>query len=355
MNVLIVRLGSLGDIIHALPVAAALAERFPAARIDWLVDARYRIILDYVPVVSRRLVVNTSRAWACRPSETARETRIFAGRRALGAAVAELRRGRYDVAYDLQGLLKSALLARLSGARRVVGFPAHHLRERAARVFYTETVDPAGARHVVDKNLAALAAVGISGAPRRFPLDVPPSPIDEDVRRRLGLPGSGRFALINPGAAWPNKQWPADRFGAVAAAVWARHGVRSAVLWGPGEESLARAVEVSSGGAAAAAPPTSVADLVRLSRAACLMVAGDTGPMHIAAAAGAPIVALFGPTDPERNGPWDPADITLSRYEACVCHYQRRCRREIPCLADISVEDLVAAIDRRLAPSVPRG
>jgi heptosyltransferase-1 len=355
VNILIVRLGSLGDIIHALPVAAALADRFPGARIDWLVDARYRVILDYVPIVSRRLVVNTSRARAVGDMETTKETRIFAGRRALAAAVAELRRGRYDLAFDLQGLLKSAVLARLSGARRVIGFAAGHLRERAARIFYTETVDPAGTRHVVDKNLAVLSAVGVSGAPRRFPLDVPPSQIAGEVRQRLRLPEDGRFALVNPGAAWPNKQWPPDRFGAVATEVWSRHGLRSAVLWGPGEEALAGAVEASSDGAAAAAPPTTIADIVRLSRAACLMVAGDTGPMHIAAAAGAPIVALFGPTNPERNGPWDPADITLSQYEACVCHYQRRCRRDTPCLADISVEDLVAAIDRRLAPSDLRG
>ena len=349
MNVLIVRLGSLGDIIHALPVAAALRDRFPQARIDWLVDARYGRILDYVPAVNRRLVVNTARSGSGQHAGAGPNTRAFAGRRGLAAAVAELRRGRYDLALDLQGLLKSAVLARLSGARRVVGFSSAHLRERLARLFYTEIVDPAGARHVVDKNLAALAAVGINGAPRRFPLDVPSSPIVGTVRARLGLSDQGRFALINPGAAWPNKQWPPDRFGAVAAALRSRHGVRSAVLWGPGEEALARDVEARSDGAAVNAPPTTIADLVLLGRAACLMIAGDTGPLHIAAAAGAPIVGLFGPTDPARNGPWDPADVTLSRYDACVCHYQRRCRRQTACLDDVSVEDVVAAIDHRLA------
>lgn len=349
MNILIVRLGSLGDIVHALPAAAALAERFPGAQIDWLVDARYRDILDCVPAVSRRLVVSTSRSAVARRAGGGLEARVFSGRRALPAAVAELRRSRYDVAFDLQGLLKSAVLARLSGARRVIGFAPAHLREASARWFYTETIDPAGAQHVVDKNLAALTAVGITQAPRRFPIDVPPSPAVGDVARRLGLAAGGRFALINPGAAWPNKRWPPDRFGAAAAAMHARHGLRSAVLWGPGEESLAHDVAGRSSGAAAAAPPTSVADLVELARAACLMIAGDTGPLHIAAAAGTPIIGLFGPTDPRRNGPWDPADIALSQFDACVCHYQRRCRRTTSCLADIHVEDLVAAIDRRLA------
>jgi lipopolysaccharide heptosyltransferase I len=351
VKILLVRLGSLGDIIHALPVAAALRERFPDARIDWLVDARYRVILDYVPVVSRRLVVNARRT-EHRPEGPGPDACTFAGAAGWAAAVAELRRSRYDVALDLQGLLKSAVLARLSGAARVVGFAAPHLRERGARIFYTETVDPAGARHVVDKNLAALGAFGIADAPRRFPLDVPPSPIVADLRQSLGLPVDGRFAVINPGAGWPNKRWPADRFGATAAAMNVRHGVRSVVLWGPGEERLAGDVAASSGGAAVVAPPTTIADLVRLARAARLVISGDTGPLHLAAAVGAPIVALFGPTDPGRNGPWDPADITLSRYDACVCHYQRRCRRQTDCLADISVEDVVAAIDRRLAASL---
>jgi ADP-heptose:LPS heptosyltransferase len=205
----------------------------------------------------------------------------------------------------------------------------------------------------VDKNLAALAAVDITAAPKRFPIDVPPSSIVGDVRRRLAVPADSGFALINPAAAWPNKQWPPDRFGAAAAEMHARHGLRSAVLWGPGEEPLARDVADRSGGAAVSAPLTTIADLVHLSRAARLMIAGDTGPLHIAAAVGTPTISLFGPTDPQRNGPWDPADIALSRYDACVCHYQRRCRRTTACLADISVEDLVAAIDRRLA--VPFG
>jgi heptosyltransferase-1 len=349
VNILIVRLGSLGDIVHALPTAAALADRFLSARIDWLVDARYKVILDYVPIVARRLVVSTSRHAASLGGQAGPQARVFPGRRALPAAVAELRRGGYDVALDLQGLLKSAVLARLSGARRVIGFAPAHLRERAARWFYTETVDPGGARHVVDKNLAALAAVGITGAPRRFPIEVPPSPIVGDVRRRLALPADDSFALINPAAAWPNKQWPPERFGAVAAEVHARHNLRSAILWGPGEEPLARTVAERSGGSAVTAPATTIADLVHLARAARLMIAGDTGPLHIAAAVGTPIVGLFGPTDPQRNGPWDSADITLSRYDACVCHYERCCRRATACLADISIEDLVAAIDRRLA------
>jgi len=128
-----------------------------------------------------------------------------------------------------------------------------------------------------------------------------------------------------------------------------RFGLPPSVLWGPGEEPLARAVVDSSGGAAPVAPQTTVADLVELSRAASLMVSGDTGPLHIAAAAGTPIVSLFGPTDPQRNGPWAAEDEAISRWAECECRYQRRCRRATWCLADIAIGEVTAAIERRLA------
>ena len=155
--------------------------------------------------------------------------------------------------------------------------------------------------------------------------------------------------MINPGAAWPNKRWPAERFGEVAAFLREVRGLAPVVLWGPGEESIARAVVDGSAGAARLAPATSLGDLLALSRAASLMLSGDTGPLHIAGAAGTPIVALFGPTNPARNGPWSPDDVTISRYGECGCHYQRRCRRYNWCLAEVSVAEVTAAIQQRLA------
>jgi ADP-heptose:LPS heptosyltransferase len=134
----------------------------------------------------------------------------------------------------------------------------------------------------------------------------------------------------------------------VAAALRERYAIRSAVLWGPGEESLASAVVAASAGAAVAALPTTIPDLFALSQRAALLVSGDTGPLHIAAAVGTPIVALFGPTRSDRNGPWSSADVIISRNETCVCHYERRCRRAQPCIDDITVAEVVSAIDRRL-------
>ena len=331
MNFLIVRLGALGDIIHAVPAAAALRAAFPASRIDWLVDGRHRPMIDLVTVVDHAVVLERSSlpGWM-----------DVAGR---------MRQVRYDVAIDLQGLLKSALLARASGAARVLGFSIWHLREKTARPFYSETsrdeVPSGEPDHVIHKNLRLLGALGVTETRIRFPLANVESRALNDVRTTLG--GDRPFALINPGAAWPNKRWPPERFGELAAFLRDVRGLPSFVLWGPGEEGLAGAVVEASGGAARVAPPTGLSDLLALSRAASLMISGDTGPLHIAAAAGTPTVSLFGPTDPHRNGPWSSDDVAISRFGACGCHYERRCRKPSWCLESIEVAEVTAAIQRR--------
>jgi ADP-heptose:LPS heptosyltransferase len=161
--------------------------------------------------------------------------------------------------------------------------------------------------------------------------------------------GPEGYAAINPGAAWPNKRWPPERFGALAAEMRARIGIRSLVLWGPGEEDVASLVVGASRGAAELAPRTSLVDLFAIARGARLMVSGDTGPLHIAAAVGTPVVALFGPTFAERNGPWSHDDIVISRAVRCFCHYERKCRLLQPCIDDIAVDEVVAAAEYRVA------
>jgi heptosyltransferase-1 len=200
---------------------------------------------------------------------------------------------------------------------------------------------------VIDKNLQLLSSVDVTPGPVTFPLAQVVSPAADAVRREMeGAP----FALVNPGAAWPNKRWPAARFGQVAAFLYEVRQLRPYVLWGPSERALAEQVVEASGGAARVAPATTTGDLLELSRAASLMVSGDTGPLHIAGAAGAPLVAIFGPTDPLRNGPWHEADRVVSRYGACQCHYQRRCSQRRWCLEDVTVAEVTAAVQQRLGP-----
>jgi ADP-heptose:LPS heptosyltransferase len=179
-----------------------------------------------------------------------------------------------------------------------------------------------------------------------FPIDIPHSEAADAVRSRVG---GEPYALINPGAAWPNKRWPSDRFGALAAAMRDRLGLRSFVLWGPGEETLAEQVSGASGGAAELAPATAIPDLFAIARHARVLISGDTGPLHIGGAVGTPLVALFGPTLAERNGPWSTDDVVVSRTKGCVCLYRRRCRRGAPCIDEIQLPEVIDAVERRLS------
>ncbi len=348
---LIVRLGALGDVVHAIPVAAALRRAFPAARVDWLVSAKHREILDLVPVIDRRLVIDDRPS----PRRRARSRRdpARATKTSFLAAIRELRLGRYDVAIDLQGLIKSALLARSSGAPRIVGFSSRYARERLARLFYTDAYDPGRGglydpretRHIVEINLGLLTVLGLTVAKPEFPIEEVHSDVECRIRQQTG----GRYVLLNPGAAWPNKRWPPVRLAAVAAALRSRHDLMSVVLWGPGEEALAAEVVAGAGGGALLSPQTTIADLVALARGATLMVSGDTGPTHVAAAVGTPIVGIYGPTRPARNGPMSPHDVTVSRDAICQCHHLRRCTLDRMCLLDIEVAEVLGAVERRLS------
>ena len=326
-SVLIVRLGALGDIVHAMPVVAALRAAHPEVRIGWLVHPRFVPLVQVVDGVDH----------------------IHALDRRTGArTIGEVRRARYDVCLDLQGLLKSAAVARLSGARRVIGFSRPWLREPAASLAYTE-VGGDGAGHVVEKNLSLLTVLGIDGGAPRFALTIPETPAVPCTREILRLGVDEPFAVINPGAAWPNKRWPADRFGELARLLRERSGLRSAILWGPDEATLAAAVVRASDGAAAMAPQTTMVEMLALARAARVVVSGDTGPLHLAAAAGTPVVGLFGPTPAERNGPWDPRDRVVTAHASCQCVFKRQCTAPTWCLDTIGVHQVLAAVEARLA------
>jgi len=377
-RVLIVRLGALGDLVHMVPAVAAIRAAWPDARIDWLVDARYATLLSFVSGFDRAIVIGHSSRASVDPnsgsvspgglnalaarnnvaagspsvapvSGTRSDDRVFpGGPSGVWRAVRFLRAQSYDVALDAQGLIKSALLARASGARRVIGFAAQFLREPAAQVCYTETAVPERGVHVVRKNLALVRALGIDPGALRFPIT---APFDPELARALPAPGPDgqlRFAILNPGAGWPNKRWRPERFGAVAGHLRDRHGLLSVVTWGPGEQALADAVVRASDGSARSAPATNLGGLIAVIERATLFVAGDTGPLQIAAALGTPIVALFGPTDPARNGPWSLSDVSLSRFDQCDCHHKRRCRRSSACIDDITIDEVLRAVDRRL-------
>ena len=309
-RVLVVRLGAMGDIIHALPAIAALRAANPDLHIGWLVEERWSALLcaaggarlgersEGKPLVDSVHCANF-KAWrkALLSDESWRE---------MGALRREVRELKYDLALDLQGSIRSALAAQFSGAPLRVG-PAEP-REKPATMFYTRQVDTT-ATHVVEQALAITSEVAgrqLQYTPPLFPVDRAAAAWADSTIADLGNP---RFAIVNPGAGWGAKCWPAESFGTVSAAL-RRSGLAVIVNYGPGEETLANAVHQASHGSALPVK-CSVGELIALTRRASLFIGGDTGPMHLAAAMNIPVVALFGPTRPERNGPYATRSIVL--------------------------------------------
>lgn len=309
-RILIVRLSSMGDVIHTLPAAAMLRAAFPQARLGWLIEERWaellctlscpyagerspqRPLVDHIHPVS----LKTWRRSLFSPQTWER----------IAAGLSDLRAAQYQVAIDFQGAVRSAVLARWSGAPTVYG--AIQPRENAASMWCTRTVLTRG-QHVVEQ--ACSLAEAVIGHPARIPpARFPCDPIAESaVDLRLHELGIHEFAMLNPGAGWGAKQWPVERYGEVAQAL-AQDGLGTILNFGPGEEPLARAAEAASAGTAVSLS-FSISELIALTRRARLFVGGDTGPMHLAAALGIPAIALFGPTDPARNGPFGTRSAVL--------------------------------------------
>jgi heptosyltransferase-1 len=277
--------------------------------------------------------VNT-RLWRGAPFSAATWERI-------AASLSDLRGARYEIAVDLQGAARSSLLVRWSGAPVIYG--AAQPRENVASMFYTRQLIPGGG-HIVEQNLSIAAAV----ANQHLRMSRPELPRDDvaerECDRRLKESGTLEFALLNPGAGWGAKQWPAERYGQVAAQL-AEKGLKSLVNYGPGEEDLARSVENASDGAAEVFTG-SLTQLIALTRRARLFIGGDTGPMHLAAAFGVPVVAIFGPTDPARNGPFGTPNIVL-RSPSSSTSYRHLLQRDSG-LLEISAEQVVAAARKLL-------
>jgi heptosyltransferase I len=332
VKALLVRLSAIGDVVHTLPALAALREG--GWDTAWLVEPLARPLLAGNPALTELVEAPAARAFTA-----------GGARRALR----DLRRARADVALDLQGLWKSAAWARLSGARRVVGYARPWRREPGSAVLVKERVDAAPeAVHVIDKNLALLRPLGIEAVGRReFPL--PPLAAEAaEVDARLAALGVRSLVVLNPGGGWRSKLWPPEGFGAVARALRAR-GLDPIVTWGPGEDGLADRVVAASGGAAVRCFATTLREYVALARRARVVVAADTGPMHLAAAVGTPVVALFGPTDPARNGPFSAADEVVRRVPSCAPCHRRACAVHDGVMGRIGAEEVLDAIDRRLA------
>ena len=343
MRILIVKLGSIGDVVHTLPALAAIRRALPRSEISWVVERRAAEILRDNPILDRLIEVDTK---GLRRGLMSGETL-----RAPRQQLRQLRASAFDLALDFQGLLKSALIARLSGARRIFGFSTNSLREPASRAFLSKTVPISKNSHVIQKNLTLVAgALGVS-VPKsaddlEFPIATNSTQVAE-ARNAERLAG-GEYVILNPAGGWPTKLWSAERFGRLADELWSHYKLSSLVTYGPGEEALADRVLQSSHSGKAHAVSLSLKGFYELSKRAQVYVGGDTGPMHLAVAAGTPIVGLFGPTEWWRNGSPRPEDICVERLEIDCrtdCH-RRACSKWI-CM-DIEVDRVFQAVGQRL-------
>ncbi len=344
-RILIVRLSAIGDVIHGLPVLCALRAAWPKAFLAWVVEGRAAELLADHPALDA--LVSLKRGWLKRPAS------ILDARRRLQALDCE-------TSLDLQGLSKSAIAARLSGARRRIGFAVPAGREISP--WLNNLRVPATATHVIEQNLELLRPLSL---PNQSPqgaampavrFDLPDKPAAaaaaQAICQREQL--TGPFALINPGAGWASKVWPAERFAGVARHLGDRHGLSSLVVWaGEKELAWARQIASESGGHARVAPATSLAELASLARQAALFVSADTGPLHIAAAVGTPTVGLFGPMPGERNGAYGSEHITIQKAWLSGSSRDRRTADDATMRA-ISVADVTTACDLQLHRAAQR-
>jgi heptosyltransferase-1 len=339
---LVLRLGSLGDIVHTFPAVAALRETFPASEIVWLTHPRWKFLVHSSGLASQVQTMET------RAVSSVRQT------------IGIVRQFSWDASIDYQGLWKSAALPFFGGVKRRIGFSSHTIREFGVPILYNERVK-AATIHIADQNgeLSRRAWARKRVAPVALRIS------DEDQARaqsHLRSAHINRYVVLSPGGGWRAKCWPAERFGALCQKIRDTLDLRCVVNFGPGEDDLAAAVRAASGGADPLLYNEELGPLMAVLRSARCIVGGDTGPLHLAIALGTPAVALFGPTDPARNGPYrgafdagaasgddtDPGDgdIVIRSPKSVTSH--SRNHHTDPSMLAISVESVFAAVHRRI-------
>lgn len=337
---LILRLGAMGDILHALPAVTALRAKHPDWFIGWAVEPQWRGLLAAEDAETRgaampvadRLHIVPAKEWGRRPLSARTIEQIRHTRR-------ELRGARYDVCVDLQGAMRSAVLGKWAHPQRLIG--EEKPREWAARYLFDEHV-PTRGTHVIEQAIEVTNEV----ARDELPFMLPWLPVSESGERycdaQLANFSGWPFVILNPGAGWGAKRWPTERYGELAR-LFAERGFGVVINSGPGEKELADEVNAASGNAALVVSP-GLDELIALTRRASLVIAGDTGPLHLASALGKPVVGIFGPTDPARNGPYG-GDFRVLRHPESKRDHRRRAEPEAGLLTISACEVWKAAME----------
>lgn len=336
---LIIRLSSLGDIIHTLPAFSALRNYFPEAKISWLVENKGKDILDFVPGIDRTIVLASKKRRAISKIFWAEFLRV----------VREIRQ-KDQIVLDFQGLIKSGLFAFLSKSKTRVGFHKKNLRESGASIFYTEYLDPISEKmHIVSKNLKLLKRIGIQNDTFEFPLQIPETlstSVLEKIREQ-GYRGDNRLVVLNVGAAWETKRWFAERWIELIRILKEKNlGLFFLLLWGT-ETERALAEDIHAKTDSTIAPQLSLKEVMALIKEADLLISGDTFALQVACALSRPVVGLFGPTSPKRNGPFNEQDRVAFHEMECSHCYKRKCSNP-KCLKKITPEEVAVLCLQRL-------
>jgi lipopolysaccharide heptosyltransferase I len=329
-RILIVKPSSLGDIVHTLPVLQVLHATFPQARIDWVVAKGFEGLLEHNPLINRLWIIHKDR-W--------KNLKAFATTTGeLSTLTRSLRNERYDLVIDLQGLLRSGLITRATQAPVRIGFS--EARE-GSRLFYTHTVSGGRNVHAVDRYLKLVATLGCDTSDVRFPFPLVKEPQElQNLKQSLGA-----YAIFVPGARKPANRWPAERFGELAS----RLRLPTVIIGSTADASLADSVvSASNDRALSLAGKTDIPGLIHLIRGCSFMVCNDTGPMHIAAALRVPVIALFGPANPARTGPYGQLHRVVCSDIPCAPCYKRECKKPF-CMEAISVDAVEHAIMRAIS------
>jgi heptosyltransferase-1 len=332
---LVVRLGSLGDIVHTFPAVAGLRESFPKAEIVWLTHPRWKALVESSTLATE--------IWHT-------ETRSYSSVREI---IGRIRKKQFTAAIDYQGLWKSAMLPLFGGVPRRIGFSSQTIREFGVPILYTDRVRTT-LTHIADQNGELSQRAGARNGIAPVALAVPT--IQEVfVLQLLRGVSIEQYVVLSPAGGWRSKCWPPDRYGALCQKIRGILGMRCVLNYGPGEENLVPAVKSTSGEGDPLAYNGSLEQLMALLRNAACIVGGDTGPLHLAVALGTPAVAIFGPTDPARNGPYRmgnrsektvPVDIVL-RSPNAVTTYKRGDQPD-PSILEIDVDSVFDAVRRQI-------
>ncbi len=341
MRILIVKLSSIGDIVHALPTLAAIRRALPDAEISWAVERRSAEILRENILIDNLIEMDT---------RSLRVGKIFGD--ILPEAkkqFSELRRHKFDIALDFQGLFKSAAIAKISGARRRYGFDKASLREPASRFLLTKTFEVSDEINIVSKNLSLAAkALHIEIPTENYEYPIYTNAAHRLEAAKITAQTGADYAILNPAGGWTTKLWSAEKFGQLADKLWEENGLISVITTAPNEKELAEKVlQNSRSGKTLLAQPT-LKGFYELAKNAKIYVGGDTGPTFLAIAANAPVVGIYGPTEWRRNGSPNPSDICVERTDiACRINCHRRACSNWICL-DIPTETVFNAVQERL-------